>query len=180
MNSGLMTFFFVVGLEARRELDLGELRERRRFCCRCSRRSPEWAPAVAIYSAFNAGNSSAAGWGLVMSTDTALALGLLALVGPRLDRLRAFMLTVVIVDDIVALAVIATVYSEALNLVPLLVAVACFAGVVAARRLRIRRGPVCFALGPRRPVALLDRAASSSSDSRSDSLPTPTRPRAKP
>ena len=65
------------------------------------------------------------------------------------------MLTVVIVDDIVALAVIATV-GEALNLVPLLVAVACFAGVVAARRLRIRRGPVCFALGLAAWGALLE------------------------
>ena len=71
------------------------------------------ALAVAIYLAFNAGSSSAQGWGIAMSTDTAFALGLLALVGPRFpDRLRAFMLTVVVVDDILALVVIATVYTE--------------------------------------------------------------------
>ena len=124
VNSGLMTFFFfVVGLEARRELDLGELRERRRFLLPLLAALGGMAMAVAIYLAFNLGRSSATGWGIAMSTDTAFALGLLALVGPRFpDRLRAFMLTVVIVDDIVALVVIATVYTESLEVVPLLVA----------------------------------------------------------
>ena len=114
VNSGLMTFFFfVVGLEARREFDLGELRERRRFALPLLAGVGGMAVAVAIYLAFNAGRPSAHGWGVAMSTDTAFALGLLALVGPRFpDRLRAFMLTVVVVDDIVALVVIATVYTE--------------------------------------------------------------------
>src|SRR5207244_2908690 len=112
VNSGLMTFFFfVVGLEARREFDLGELRERRRFALPFLAGLGGMAMAVAIYLVFNAGRSSAHGWGIAMSTDTAFALGLLALVGPRFpDRLRAFMLTVVVVDDIAALVVIATVY----------------------------------------------------------------------
>ena len=116
VNSGLMTFFFlVVGLEARREFDLGELRERRRLALPLLAGIGGMAMAVAIYLAFNAGRSSAGGWGIAMSTDTAFALGLLALVGPRFpDRLRAFMLTVVVVDDIVALVVIATVYTETL------------------------------------------------------------------
>ena len=110
VNSGLMTFFFfVLGLEARREFDLGELRERRRFALPLLAGIGGMAVAVAIYLAFNAGRSSAHGWGVAMSTDTAFALGLLALVGPRFpDRLRAFMLTVVVVDDILALVVIAT------------------------------------------------------------------------
>ena len=105
VNSGLMTFFFfVLGLEARREFDLGELRERRRFALPLLAGVGGMALAVAIYLAFNAGRSSAQGWGVAMSTDTAFALGLLALVGPRFpDRLRAFILTVVVVDDILAL-----------------------------------------------------------------------------
>ncbi len=113
-NSGLMTFFFfVVGLAARREFDLGELRERRRFALPLLAGIGGMAVAIAIYLAFNAGRPSAHGWGIAMSTDTAFALGLLALVGPRFpDRLRAFLLTVVVVDDIVALVVIATVYTE--------------------------------------------------------------------
>src|SRR4029077_4872975 len=121
VNSGLMTFFFfVVGLEARREFDLGELRERRRFALPFAAGLAGMVVAVAIYLLFNAGRSSAHGWGVAMSTDTAFALGLLALVGPWFpDRLRAFMLTVVVVDDIAALIVIATVYSEDVSMRPL-------------------------------------------------------------
>jgi Na+/H+ antiporter NhaA/predicted DsbA family dithiol-disulfide isomerase len=91
-----------------------------------------------------------------MSTDTAFALGLLALVGPRFpDRLRAFMLTVVVVDDIVALAVIATVYTETLRVVPLLAAVGFFAAVLVARRLPLRAGLSCVVLGTAAWVGLL-------------------------
>ena len=158
VNSGLMTFFFfVVGLEARREFDLGELRERRRFALPVLAGIAGMAVAVAIYLTFNAGRSSASGWGVAMSTDTAFALGLLALVGPRFpDRLRAFMLTVVVVDDIVALIVIATVYTEALDVVPLLIAVALFAVMVVARKLPLRPGLTCAVLGVATWVALLE------------------------
>jgi Na+/H+ antiporter NhaA len=157
VNSGLMTFFFVVvGLEARREFDLGELRERRRFALPLLAGVGGMAVAVAIYLAFNAGRSSAGGWGVVMSTDTAFALGLLALVGPRFpDRLRAFMLTVVVVDDIVALVVIATVYTETLRVVPLLAAVGFFGAALVAARLPVRAGPVCAVLGVAAWVGLL-------------------------
>jgi Na+/H+ antiporter NhaA len=157
VNSGLMTFFFfVIGLEARREFDLGELRERRRFALPLLAGIGGMAVAVAIYLAFNAGRSSAGGWGIVMSTDTAFALGLLALVGPRFpDRLRAFMLTVVVVDDIVALVVIATVYTETLDVVPLLAAVGLFGAVIVARGLRMRAGLVCVVLGAAAWVGLL-------------------------
>ena len=92
VSSGLMTIFFlVVGLEARREFDLGELRERRRFALPLLAGVAGAAGAIAVYLAFNAGRSSAGGWAIAMSTDTAFALGLLALVGPRFPaRLRAF------------------------------------------------------------------------------------------
>jgi Na+/H+ antiporter NhaA len=157
VNSGLMTFFFlVVGLEARREIDLGELRERRRFALPLAAGIGGMAAAVAIYLAFNAGHSSAHGWGMAMSTDTAFALGLLALVGPRFpDRLRAFILTVLVVDDIVALVVIATVYTKTLHVVPLLVAVAFLGGVVVSRSLGVRAGFACAVLGVAAWVSLL-------------------------
>jgi Na+/H+ antiporter NhaA len=158
VNSGLMTFFFfVVGLEARREFDLGELRERRRFGLPLLAGIGGMAVAVAIYLLFNAGRSSAHGWGVAMSTDTAFALGLLALVGPRFpDRLRAFMLTVVVVDDILALVVIALVYTDEVTLSALLVALALFGVVLVLKALRVRVGLVYFALGAAIWVALLE------------------------
>src|SRR3989441_10966596 len=78
VNSGLMTlFFFVVGLEARREFDLGELRERRRVALPFAAGIGGMVVPIAIFLAFNAGRSSAHGWGAAVSTDTALALGML-------------------------------------------------------------------------------------------------------
>jgi len=157
VNSGLMTFFFfVVGLEARREIDLGELRERRRVALPLLAGIGGMVGAIGIYLAFNAGRPSAHGWGIAMSTDTAFALGLLALVGPRFpDRLRAFILTVVVVDDIVALLVIATVYTETLRFVPLLVAFGFFAVVLVLRSVPVRVGLVYFVLGAGAWVGLL-------------------------
>jgi Na+/H+ antiporter NhaA len=149
VNSGLMTFFFfVVGLEARRELDMGELRERHRVTLPQLAGLGGMAVPVLLFLAVNAGHDTVDGWGVAMSTDTAFALGLLALVGPRFpDRLRAFLLTVVVVDDAVALLVIATAYSEDLALRPLLAAAVIFALVLVARAARLRRGIAYLALG---------------------------------
>ncbi len=119
LNSGLMTFFFfVVGLEARREFDLGELRDRRRLILPVAAGLGGMIVPIAIYLIVNAGRSSAHGWGTAMSTDTAFALGMLALVGRRFpDSLRAFILTVAVVDDLVALVVIGTAYSSHVMLI---------------------------------------------------------------
>jgi Na+/H+ antiporter NhaA len=157
INSGLMTFFFfVVGLEARREFDLGELRERRRFALPLLASIGGMAAAIAIYLVFNAGRPTAHGWGIAMSTDTAFALGLLALVGPRFpDRLRAFLLTIAVVDDIVSLIVIATVYSDTLHVVPLLVAAGFVGAVLVLRTIPVRVGLVYFVLGAGAWVGLL-------------------------
>jgi Na+/H+ antiporter NhaA len=158
VNSGLMTFFFfVLGLEARREFDLGELRERRRLALPLLASVAGMGAAIAIYLAINAGDTSAHGWGVAMSTDTAFALGMLALVGPRFpDRLRAFMLTVVIADDILALVVIATVYTETVDATALIVAMALFAVVLAVRLAGIHHGVVYLLLGTAIWVALLE------------------------
>ena len=149
LNSGLMTFFFfVVGLEARREFDMGELRERRRLALPLAAGIGGMAVPVLIFLAVNAGKPSAHGWGAAMSTDTALALGMLALVGPRFpDRLRAFMLTVSVVDDVVALLVIGSVYTEHLAVSPLVVAAALFAALVLSTRLSVPRGLLHAVLG---------------------------------
>jgi Na+/H+ antiporter NhaA len=157
VNSGLMTFFFfVVGLEARREFDLGELRERRRVALPLLAGIGGMAVPVAIFLAFNAGRPSAHGWGIAMSTDTAFALGMLALVGPRFpDRLRAFMLTVVVVDDIVALVVIATVYSGPLRFAPLALAFALYALIFVLHNQSFRISVVYLLLGGAAWVGLL-------------------------
>ena len=158
VNSGLMTvFFFVLGLEARREFDLGELRERRRSVLPVVAGISGMAAAVAIYLAFNAGEPSVSGWGVAMSTDTAFALGLLALVGPRFpDRLRAFMLTAVVADDLLALVVISTVYTETLDVAALVVALALYAAVLVALRLGVRRTGVYVGLAAATWLALLE------------------------
>jgi Na+/H+ antiporter NhaA len=157
VNSGLMTFFFlVVGLEARREFDMGELRERRRFTLPLAAGLGGMAVPVAIFLAINAGRDSAHGWGTAMSTDTAFALGMLALVGPRFpDRLRAFLLTVAVVDDVVALIVIATVYSDHVVGWALLAAVGFFAAIPLAGALGLRRGSVEAVFGAAAWVALV-------------------------
>ena len=157
VNSGLMTFFFfVLGLEARREFDLGDLRERRRLALPVLAAIGGMAVAISIYLAFNLGGSTAHGWGIAMSTDTAFALGVLAVVGRRLpDRLRAFILTVVVVDDLLALAVIATVYTEEVTVSALLIALGLFACVLVLAALKVRAGLVYAVLGAATWVALL-------------------------
>src|SRR5207302_5597573 len=108
VNEGLMTFFFlVVGLEAKRELDMGQLRERRRITLPLAAAIGGMTVPVLIYIAINAGGPGARGWGAAMSTDTAFALGVLALVAPAGTRLRVRLLTLAVIDDLVALVVIA-------------------------------------------------------------------------
>jgi Na+/H+ antiporter NhaA len=142
VNNGLMTFFFfVVGLEARREFDLGELRERRRVVLPLTAGIGGMIVPVLIYLAINAGHSSTHGWGTAMSTDTAFALGLLALVGRGLpDRVRVFLLTVVVVDDLVALLVIAIFYSTDVKMGPSITAIVIMGVVLTAVFLKVRTG----------------------------------------
>jgi Na+/H+ antiporter NhaA len=149
VNSGLMTFFFlVVGLESRREFDLGDLRERRRFLLPLAVGLLAMVVPVLVYLAFNAGRPSAHGWGIAMSTDTALALGVLSLLGRRVpDRVRIFLVTVFVVDDLAALVVIAVVYSDAIVVMPLLVAVALFGLLLLAVRLRMHQRWLFLVLG---------------------------------
>ena len=149
VNSGLMTFFFlVVGLEARREFDMGELRERRRLTLPLVVGLGGMIVPVAIYLAANAGGPGARGWGASMSTDTAFALGMLALVGSWLpDRVRTYLLTFSVVDDLVGLAVIAIFYSARLQVPALLAGVGILVAVAAIRAAGVRFGPAYFLLG---------------------------------
>jgi Na+/H+ antiporter NhaA len=157
INSGLMTFFFfVVGLEARREFDIGEFREWPRVVLPVLAGVGGMIGAVGLYVAINAGHSSVHGWGTAMSTDTAFALGVFALLGARVpDRLRGFILTVTVVDDIVGLVVIATVYTHQVTVEPLLIAVGLFAVAVVAASRHVHVGLLYFALALMSWVGLL-------------------------
>ncbi len=146
VNAGLMTFFFfVVGLEARREMDVGELRERRRLILPVCAGLAGMAIPVAIFLAVTGGSSA---WGTAMSTDTAIALGVLAVLGRRVpDRLRAFVVTVLVVDDLASLLVIVFAYSSDVGAGPLLLALALFAAVLVLLRAQVSSGFVYFAFG---------------------------------
>ncbi|MFJ6949680.1 Na+/H+ antiporter NhaA [Streptomyces wuyuanensis] len=157
VNSGLMAlFFFVVGLEARREFDLGELRERRRTALPLAAGLSGILVPVLVYLAANAGEPSAAGWGVAMSTDTAFALGILALMGRRMPPgLRVFILSISVVDDFVALAVVAVGYSGRLSVPALLAALALFALALLVCAAGVRRGAVYALLAAALWTALL-------------------------
>src|SRR5215216_7150064 len=102
VDQGLMTFFFlVVGLEAKRELDRGELRDGRRLALAAIAAVGGMAAPVLLYTLVNADGPGADGWGAAMSTDTAFALGVLALLAPDAPRLRLVLLSVAVVDDLV-------------------------------------------------------------------------------
>jgi len=149
VNDGLMVlFFFSVGLEISRETVLGELRGVRAIA----------APAIAaiggltvpagLFLLFNAGGPAAGAWGIAISTDTALVIGVLALVGPRCpDQLRVFLLALSIVDDIGAVTAIALFYTHQVDLVALGVAGALFLGLLALRYVHFWRTPIYAAIG---------------------------------
>jgi Na+/H+ antiporter NhaA len=158
VNQGLMTLFFlVVGLEAKRELDLGELRERTRVWIPAAAAFGGIAAAVGIYLLINAGGAGAGGWGVAMSTDTALALGVLALAAPTgSTRLRVFLLTLVVVDDLVALAIIVLAYTDSVDTMALAIAIGLFGVLALLRFLPSKRGPIAIVVGSAIWVAMYE------------------------
>ena len=157
VNSGLMAFFFlVVGLEARREWDVGELRIRSRLTLPLLVGLAGMAVPIVIYLVVTAGKPGMHAWGTSMSTDTAFALGALALVGRRLpDRVRTYLLTFSVVDDLAGLVIIALAYSGSIHMVPLLFGLG-FIGVVLILRARgFRNGLLYLLVGIAAWVAFL-------------------------
>jgi Na+/H+ antiporter NhaA len=158
VNEALMAvFFFAIGLEVRREFAVGDLRDREQAVLPVvSALGGLVLPAV-VYVLINVGSEAVSGWGVVISTDTAFALGALALVGPKnAPRLRVFLLTVVVVDDIGALLVIAGVYTDHLNLAALASAAAALAGIWLLRRYRVWRVTPYLVVGVVAWVAVLE------------------------
>ncbi|MCW2697663.1 MAG: putative cyclic nucleotide-binding protein [Modestobacter sp.] len=149
VNDGLMVFFFfLIGMEVRRELSMGELTQRNRLSVPGLAAIAGLVVPALIYLGFNAGGPGAHGWGIPMATDTAFVLGALALVGPRCPtQLRVFLLSLSVVDDIGALSAVAVFYSDDLDLVALGIAALCVLAFALLSRLRVWRGPAYFAVG---------------------------------
>ncbi len=141
VNEGLMTvFFFVVGLEIKRELVVGELRDRRTAALPAIAAVGGMVVPALLYVALNVGGAGADGWAIPMATDIAFAVGVLAILGARVPpRLKLFMLTLAIVDDIGAIVVIALFYSGGIDLAWLAGGAVTFGLVVVMSRLGANR-----------------------------------------
>ena len=156
VNEGLMAFFFfTVGLEVKREFTLGELTNTARAVVPVAAAVAGLLVPAGIFLLLNPSGENAAVWGAVISTDTAFLVGAVAVAGPKFPgRLRVFLLTLAVVDDIGALAAIAVFYTANLALVPLLVAAALLILVGLVRFLPLGRGPAYAVLSLATWVAL--------------------------
>ncbi len=149
VNDGLMAlFFFVIGLEIKRELVHGELRDPRSAALPALAALGGMVAPALLYLLVTAGGPGSKGWGIPMATDIAFALGVVALLGRRVpSSLKLFLLTLAIVDDIGAILVIAVAYSSGLDLVALAGAGAGLLVVVALRRAQVTWVPIYVGLG---------------------------------
>ena len=139
-DAAMAVFFLVLGLEISREVTAGELRDRRSITVPACGAIGGMLLPIAIYLAINHSGHAAHGWGIVMSSDTAFVLGVLALFGPRCpDQLRLFLLALAVVDDIGAITVMAVFYTDHLRIVALLIAVALVLAFLVPRWLGVWR-----------------------------------------
>ena len=149
VNDGLMAvFFFVVGIEIKRELVKGELSDRRAAALPMIAALGGICVPALIYLSMNAGTSASNGWGIPIATDIAFAVGVVALLGSRVPvGLKLFLLALAVVDDLGAIAVIAVFYSNSINGFWLLGAILIFAGILVLQRLRVWYIPIYVVLG---------------------------------
>ena len=149
VNDGLMViFFFVVGMEIKRELVVGELRDPRRAALPIIAAGGGMLVPAGIFALMNQGGDGIDGWGIPVATDIAFVVGVLALFGRRLPAgLRVFLLTLAIADDIGGIAIIAVFYTDDLSLPWLGLAIGLLAAVVASQRVGIRHVPVYVVVG---------------------------------
>jgi NhaA family Na+:H+ antiporter len=147
INDGLMTiFFFVVGLEIKREMLVGELASLRNAALPIAAAVGGATVPALIFVALNAGESSVRGWGVPMATDIAFALGVLAILGSRVPTgLKVFLAALAIVDDLIAVLVIAVFYATDINWNYLLAGLLVFILLVSLNLMRVLR-PLAYAL----------------------------------
>jgi len=141
VNDALMTiFFFVVGLEIRREIHSGELSQLKRALLPIAAAVGGMIVPAIIYGSMNASRSTSGGWGVPMATDIAFAVGVLALLGNRVPAaLRVLLLALAVIDDLGAILVIAIFYSTGVNLLGFAIAAAGIALTFTMQKIGIRR-----------------------------------------
>ena len=149
LNDGLMAvFFFMVGLEIKREVLVGELASLKRAALPIAGAIGGMLVPAAIYAALNVGGPGSRGWGIPMATDIAFALGVLALLGPRTPvALKVFLAALAIADDIGAVLVIAVFYTEDISLLSLGAGLAGLVLLALANRLGLRRPAIYLIVG---------------------------------
>lgn len=149
VNDAIMTFFFfVVGLEVKREFTLGELTDRSRAIVPVVAAIAGLIVPALIFVAFTASTGDAHAWGVVISTDTAFLLGALAIIGPKFPaRLRTFLLTLAVVDDVGALLAIGVFYNSGIDVTPLVLSVVLMVALALVRFLPAGRGIAYAVLG---------------------------------
>lgn len=141
INDGLIViFFFVVGLEIKRELTAGELSDPRQAALPIAAALGGMIFPAVIYLLFNAGGDASAGWGVPMATDTAFALGLLAMLGRRVPlSLKIFVAALAIADDVGAILVLALFYTEDISVLSLIAAAILFGVAMTLNHVRVYR-----------------------------------------
>ena len=148
LDDGLMALFFLVaGLEIKRELLTGELRDRRTAVLPVVAALGGMVVPALIYLAFTAGSPASRGWGMAMPTDLVFALGVLALAGGAPAGLKAFLLALAIVDDLGSLLVIALFYPKDVDWGFLGIVMSLCATIVLLQRIQVRAATVYVALG---------------------------------
>ena len=149
VNDLLMAvFFFVVGMEIKGELVVGELRDRRAVALPAMAALGGMVVPAAVFLAFNAGGAGSQGWGIPMATDIAFALGIVALLGSRVPpAVKVLLLTLAIVDDIGAIVVIAIFYTDRVEFTYVIAAVAIAALVTLMHRARVVYPPIIAIAG---------------------------------
>ena len=178
VNDGLMAlFFFVVGLEIKRELVSGQLADRRDAVLPAAAALGGMVVPAAVFAAVNGGGTGAHGWGIPMATDIAFALGVLTLFGDRVPtQLKVLLLGLAIADDLGAIAVIALFYADDVSLRWLLTAAAGLLLVAVMRRARVWYPPAYVAVGIAVWACTLESGIHATIAGVALGLLTPTRP----
>ena len=149
VNDALMAiFFFVVGLEIKRELVSGQLKDPKAAALPVIAAIGGMVFPAVVYVVFNSSGDATSGWGIPMATDIAFAVGVISLLGDRIGRpLKVFLLSLAIADDIGAIIIIAIFYSSDLSLSWFITALIIMGVIVLLRRLHIWYIPIYIALG---------------------------------